>query len=131
MFKKNIFPPHRGTPACYRGCAYKVFQTVQRHGVCNTLYRTVHYKVIHKDYGFLLSLYSHDCVGSDVMQYELTHPEFMRYQCGVRFLAKCLYMVFFIIILEMELGTTKRVIFVFIHFVSQNLCCEHKMHITA
>ena len=29
---------------CHRGCAYTVFQTVQRHRVQSTAYVTVHYK---------------------------------------------------------------------------------------
>ena len=28
----------------HRGCAYTVFQTVQRHGVRSVVYGTVHYK---------------------------------------------------------------------------------------
>ena len=29
---------------CHRGCAYPMLQIVQRHGVYNTAYGTVHYK---------------------------------------------------------------------------------------
>ena len=33
-----------GPDICHRGCAYTVFQTVQRHGVHSAAYGTVHYK---------------------------------------------------------------------------------------
>ena len=33
-----------GTDICHRGCAYTVYQTVQRHGVYCATYGTVHYK---------------------------------------------------------------------------------------
>ena len=64
-----------GTDICHRGCAYTVFQTVQRHGVYSAAYDTVHYKEPLKSFeivpasGFLLSRYCHDCAESDVKQY--------------------------------------------------------------
>ena len=33
-----------GSGVSHRGCAYSVFQTVQRHGVCSEVYGTLHYK---------------------------------------------------------------------------------------
>ena len=33
-----------GSDICHRGCAYAVFQTVQRTGVYSAVYVTVHYK---------------------------------------------------------------------------------------
>ena len=33
-----------GSNASHRGCAYTVFQTVQRRGVCSDVFDTVHYK---------------------------------------------------------------------------------------
>ena len=34
----------------YRGCAYTVLQTVQRHEVCSAVYGTVHYKELLKSF---------------------------------------------------------------------------------
>ena len=39
----QVWIPFR-TDICHRGCAYIVFQTVQRHGVYSAAYGTVHYK---------------------------------------------------------------------------------------
>ena len=33
-----------GPDICHRGCAYTMFQTVQRHGVCSAAYGSVNYK---------------------------------------------------------------------------------------
>ena len=33
-----------GSDVCHRGCAYRVFNTVQRPGECSAGYGTVHYK---------------------------------------------------------------------------------------
>ena len=36
-----------GPDLCHRGCAYKVLQTIQRHGKGSAVYGTVHYKKNH------------------------------------------------------------------------------------
>ena len=39
-----------GTDICHRGCAYRVLQTVQMHGVYGAAYGTVHYKELLKSF---------------------------------------------------------------------------------
>ena len=69
-----------GSHVCHQSCAYTVLQTIQRPGVCSSVYGTVPLKSFDsEDHSILifdidmLLRYCHECIESDVMRYSLTH----------------------------------------------------------